>query len=389
MLKESLKMSSLHLQPILDFRYRQDIDIEKVPATISTCEFHTDLRNTTHTNMKVGKPQSKRVPVRLRHKIQKASANKQRKARKDAKKNPQWRSRLKKDPGIPNLFPYKDKVLAEIEESKRKKEEEKERRREIARAQREGKAVEEDEDEELKDQKIVDDGEDIEDEDMDEEEEDAAAGSSNPMAALVAAAQARAQAYTRDDLDGDEEDDDEEEEEFGGFEDQKQSQKKKKTLGKTTKAAPEAEKKKLLPKSVLEDPIKPITRLLARLDQTPDGIQQLLDYYKLPPLVTAGSDTTTRFLIDVARKRGRLGAGGVPNLNGAALAVLGDLNDGRLKITGLQQQQQTKVAVAKGSKGEVQIVAGGKMAEPFRIEGLFGDETMAANADPAEMEVEA
>ncbi|EME49544.1 hypothetical protein DOTSEDRAFT_122313, partial [Dothistroma septosporum NZE10] len=69
--------------------------------------------------MKVGKPKSKRVPVRLRHKIQKASANKQRKERKDAKKNPQWRSRLKKDPGVPNLFPYKDKVLAEIEESKR------------------------------------------------------------------------------------------------------------------------------------------------------------------------------------------------------------------------------------------------------------------------------
>ena len=74
--------------------------------------------------MKVGKPKSKRVPVRLRNKIEKASSAKQRKARKEAKKNPQWKSRLKKDPGIPNLFPYKAKVLAEIEEGRRKKEEE-------------------------------------------------------------------------------------------------------------------------------------------------------------------------------------------------------------------------------------------------------------------------
>ena len=35
--------------------------------------------------------------------------------------NPEWRSRLKKDPGIPNLFPFKDKILQEIEESKRLK----------------------------------------------------------------------------------------------------------------------------------------------------------------------------------------------------------------------------------------------------------------------------
>ena len=91
--------------------------------------------------MKVGKPISKRVPVRLRHKIQKASAAKQRKQRKEAKTNPQWRSRLKKDPGIPNLFPYKAKVLAEIEEARRKKEEDVQRRREIAKAQRQGVAL--------------------------------------------------------------------------------------------------------------------------------------------------------------------------------------------------------------------------------------------------------
>ncbi|KAI1969652.1 nuclear GTP-binding protein nug1 [Ophidiomyces ophidiicola] len=68
--------------------------------------------------VKLGK-NSKRTPVRLRHKIEKASTAKQRKQRKLAKKNPQWRSRLKRDPGIPSLFPYKDRILNDIEERKR------------------------------------------------------------------------------------------------------------------------------------------------------------------------------------------------------------------------------------------------------------------------------
>ncbi|KAI9883000.1 MAG: hypothetical protein M1823_005241 [Watsoniomyces obsoletus] len=38
--------------------------------------------------------------------------------------DPTWRSRLKKDPGIPNLFPYKERILHEIEEARRVKEEE-------------------------------------------------------------------------------------------------------------------------------------------------------------------------------------------------------------------------------------------------------------------------
>jgi len=53
-------------------------------------------------------------------------------------KNPEWRSKTKKDPGIPNLFPYKDKILHEIEEKRRLKEEENARRRELARQQQPG-----------------------------------------------------------------------------------------------------------------------------------------------------------------------------------------------------------------------------------------------------------
>jgi nuclear GTP-binding protein len=79
--------------------------------------------------------------VRLRNKIEKASAAKQRKQRRLAKKNPEWRSRLKKDPGIPNLYPFKEKLLQEIAERKREKEEEKVRLRDEARAQRTSDAV--------------------------------------------------------------------------------------------------------------------------------------------------------------------------------------------------------------------------------------------------------
>jgi nuclear GTP-binding protein len=106
--------------------------------------------------------------VRLRHKIQKNAAAKQKKARRDAKKNPEWRSKLKKDPGIPNLFPYKDQILQEIEEKRRQKEEENARRRELAKAQKSGAATQDD-------AGIEDSGDEMEDrelEDVESGEED-------------------------------------------------------------------------------------------------------------------------------------------------------------------------------------------------------------------------
>jgi nuclear GTP-binding protein len=134
-------------------------------------------------------PKSKRVSVRLRHRIEKASSAKQRKARKESKKNPEWRSRLKKDPGIPNLFPYKDKLLAEIEQSKIRKQEEIARKRAEVKAAKGAKTGEEDDDVEDAVEGFEDDEEEF-DMEMDEDDEDA-----NPMAALLASARARAQEY--------------------------------------------------------------------------------------------------------------------------------------------------------------------------------------------------
>lgn len=335
--------------------------------------------------MKVGKPKSKRTPVRLRHKIEKASNAKQRKQRKEAKKNPQWRSRVKKDPGIPNLFPYKGKLLAEVEENKRRKEEEQMRRREIAKAQREGRAVGEVDatnvDEEG-DEILLDEEEESGSEDGDMEVE-GSGSSSNPMAALLASAQARADAHTQDDQEDDDSEENEEEEhgEIGIT-----------NSSKTNKSIDSAAaKQKGLPKAALEDPIRTCTKLLEQMQQTQDGMLRLIEHYQIPPLVTAGSDLTTRFLVEVARKRGRLGRGGVPNLHSAALTVLGDVYDGRMVLPAVNTvdvERQTRKSKERDSVEKSQVTVVGQMAEPFRIEGLWGEGVGGAVSRKSAMVVE-
>ncbi|KAK6353790.1 hypothetical protein TWF730_008216 [Orbilia blumenaviensis] len=159
------------------------------------------------------KKQSKRVSVRLRHKIEKKVAAKGRKDRKAAKKDPTWKSRLKKDPGIPNMFPYKEQMLEEIEEGRRQKEEEKLKKREAAKlkttksaeAEKNGSDADE----------MVDVEEDSEEEESEleemDEEEDVGQSNGNAMAALLASARARARQFEGADGDSDdamEEDDD-------------------------------------------------------------------------------------------------------------------------------------------------------------------------------------
>lgn len=158
----------------------------------------------------VAEPKSKRGTTRLRHKIEKKSAAKQRKDRKQAKSNPEWRSKLKKDPGIPNLFPYKERLLAEIEEKRVRKEEEARKRKEAAKAARTGQVEQGDDAEDAMDDV---EGEDFDDDDMMDDDDDNDVDESNPMAALLASARRAAEDYERDlgsgeDLDDDDESDD-------------------------------------------------------------------------------------------------------------------------------------------------------------------------------------
>merc|ERR1712000_688369 len=131
---------------------------------------HTSHHNTMAGINKPGKPKSKRRPVRLRESIKKASAAKQKKDRKAGEKNPEWRSKLKKDPGIPNLFPYKDKILAEIEEGRRRKAEDAEKRRADAKATKTGEKSGEQVEREVEARMEGVDEEDIMGEEMDEDD---------------------------------------------------------------------------------------------------------------------------------------------------------------------------------------------------------------------------
>ncbi|TPX30508.1 hypothetical protein SmJEL517_g05944 [Synchytrium microbalum] len=72
------------------------------------------------------KIKSKRMPATHKYKVQRKVREHNRKMRKASKSNPNKKTKLKKDPGIPSLFPYKEKLLHQIEETKRKAEEEKE-----------------------------------------------------------------------------------------------------------------------------------------------------------------------------------------------------------------------------------------------------------------------
>ena len=69
--------------------------------------------------MKAKKPQSKRRSTKMAQGLKKKAAAHNRKQKKLAKKDITWRSKQKKDPGIPSSFPYKERILSEMEERKR------------------------------------------------------------------------------------------------------------------------------------------------------------------------------------------------------------------------------------------------------------------------------
>ncbi|CAD6506335.1 BgTH12-07261 [Blumeria graminis f. sp. triticale] len=517
---------------------------------------------------KPGKPKSKRQPVRLRHKIEKASAAKQKKARKAAKKNPEWRSKIKKDPGIPNLFPLKDKILAEIEESRRRKTEEAEKRKTNAKTARNQDKSGEQVEMEVEARMEGVEGQEALDEEMHEDTSDEA----NPMAALLACARAAAKDYednpeSEDEMDEDVSDDDSDDDKVetlnlgsrkdgsrkafdkvfkqvvdqadvvlyvldsrdpegtrsrevermvmaaasGGkrmililnkidliptsalkawltylrhyfptiplrasgpapnactFNHKKLTvQNTSATLFKALKAYAAAKqlkrsisvgvigypnvgkssvinalssrlsgsslacpvgaeagvttalrevkidgKLKLLdspgivfpsvgnggkesrqqeqarltllnamPPKMIGDPIPAITLLLKRLSASKEMYEKLLRVYDLPPLMTRNGDPTMDFLAQAARKRGRLGKGGVPNINSAAMMVLTDWRDGRIQgwteapVLPVSSFSETGQTLPEGlvTGDQKQIVT--EWAAEFKIEGLWGD----------------
>ncbi|KAG9014404.1 hypothetical protein FRB90_005376 [Tulasnella sp. 427] len=79
----------------------------------------------------IRKPKSKRVRIKDMERWRRKAKENKRKARRDAKRNPQWKSRVKKDPGVPNSFPFKDLILAEAEQARALKLEEKNKAKQL------------------------------------------------------------------------------------------------------------------------------------------------------------------------------------------------------------------------------------------------------------------
>lgn len=154
-----------------------------------------------------------------------------------------------------------------------------------------------------------------------------------------------------------------------------------------------------VPPKQIDDPIPAVNLLLRRLSATPELLEKLTDVYDIPALLPSrlDGDKTTDFLVQVARKRGRLSRGGIPNLNAAAMTVVTDWRDGR--IQGWVEAPVLAVASGKGKKsakpavknaGEEETMADQKKivtewAAEFKLEGLWGDsEADAADVDAME-----
>src|SRR5690242_16582296 len=489
--------------------------------------------------------------------------------------NPEWRSKAKKDPGIPNLFPYKDRILAEVEEQRRQKEEDAVRRRQLAKEQRANGGASADATEDNNDEFEQFDAEGDELLAEDSDDEDSMQVDANPMAALLASAKARAAEF--ESKNGNDEDamDDDESDEEGASGVRKDSSRKqfdkiykqvvdsadvvlyvldaRDPIGtrskeveqlvmsadggskrlifilnkidlvpppvlrdwlvnlrrsfptlplRASKPAPNAKtfehkdltmkgtsealfkalktfaesrqlkrsikvgiigypnvgkssvinalaqrmggrvgacptgaeagvttslrevkldnKLKLLdspgivfpndpegtkenkvqqqarrillnavPPREIQDPVPAVTLLLKRLSGSEELFGKLMEVYDLPALSGTGNEKTTDFLIQVARKRGRLGRGGVPNLHSAAQTVINDWRDGRIqgwtdpsKYKPAESTTANKTAAALKSAGLVgdqkEIVR--EWAAEFKLEGLWGDEPQVADA---------
>jgi len=75
------------------------------------------------------KKESKRMTCRKRYKIEKKVREHNRKVRKEDKLNAN-KKKKSKDPGIPNLYPFKEQLLKQIQEKKEKEADEKAKRKE-------------------------------------------------------------------------------------------------------------------------------------------------------------------------------------------------------------------------------------------------------------------
>lgn len=261
--------------------------------------------------MRVKKPTSKRTTTCMREGIKKKAAAKRRKDKKIAKKDVTWKSRKSKDPGIPASFPYKDKIITELEEGRRI---EKERREQLKLQKQQER------------QEALARGEIVEDDDeMDEDDQEEGDGA-NGLAALLESAQQAAKDYDGDDYEDNENEDmvdseedveyeisdieDTQDEEFGELE------KSRKAYDKIFKTVvdeadvilyvldardPESTRSRKVEQAVLQNPGKRLILVLNKVDLIPThALNQWLNFLKssfptVPVKAAPGATNSTSF----------------------------------------------------------------------------------------------
>jgi nuclear GTP-binding protein len=137
-----------------------------------------------------------------------------------------------------------------------------------------------------------------------------------------------------------------------------------------------------VPPKDVGDPVPAVTLLLKRLSSSEELFAKLMEVYDLPALHSVGSDRTTDFLVQVARKRGRLGKGGVPNMHSAAQTVINDWRDGRIQgWTSPPKYAPSEVDATKTAPASKTGLVGDQKeivkvwAAEFKLEGLWGDDS--------------
>ncbi|EIW66595.1 hypothetical protein TREMEDRAFT_65463 [Tremella mesenterica DSM 1558] len=136
---------------------------------------------------------------------------------------------------------------------------------------------------------------------------------------------------------------------------------------------------------LVEDPIVPVEVILDKV-----GPEILCKMYDIPPY----SDVR-EFLIRVALTRGRLGKGGIPDLDAAAVSVLRDWNTGKIPYYTMPPLSRpaptsalagdTEMAAESDRIGDAKILT--ELSEAFTIDGLFdnlNDEAVWEHDDVAE-----
>nr|XP_019050286.1 nuclear GTP-binding protein [Kwoniella bestiolae CBS 10118]OCF29216.1 nuclear GTP-binding protein [Kwoniella bestiolae CBS 10118] len=147
---------------------------------------------------------------------------------------------------------------------------------------------------------------------------------------------------------------------------------------------------------LVEDPISPVEVILTKVD--PAQLQKL---YNIPAY-----DGVRDFLIKMALTRGRLGKGGIPDLEGSAVQILRDWNSGKISYFTIppaihpssapSQPQKPANAVVPGEDdvemngdkvGDAKIL--NTLSEAFTLDGLFdnvGDEAAWEGEEAADAE---